>query len=100
MNIIFIISLICALYIFIIFELKIINLQSNIDRVLILSNAKIFIDKCFNQHSILNKFEIDNTSEISTIIPLYNCEKTISASIISILNQNFTNFEINVFLLR
>ena len=61
---------------------------------MILSNAKIFIDKCFNQHSILNKFEIDNTSEISTIIPLYNCEKTISASIISILNQNFTNFEI------
>ena len=93
-NKLFIIAFIFTLYAFTNFELKIIYLKAKIDRLLIFSNAKMFIEKCFNQHPISNKFQFDNTPVISVIIPLYNCEKTINASIASIQYQNLTDFEI------
>ncbi|MBD2204051.1 glycosyltransferase [Calothrix sp. FACHB-1219] len=35
-----------------------------------------------------------NNPSISVIIPAYNCQKTIQATIASVLNQTFTNFEL------
>ena len=40
------------------------------------------------------KYKANFKPIISTIIPVYNCEKTINASIASIQNQNLSNFEI------
>ena len=59
---------------------------------MILKNGKKFIDKCLNEKN--KNYRIKVKPIISSIIPVFNCEKTISASINSIQNQNFTDFEI------
>ena len=59
------------------------------------NHAKPFLDKCLR--NILIKNQIFNSPEnlrVSTIIPLYNCEKTIQRAIKSIQNQNITDLEI------
>ena len=59
-----------------------------------IENGKKYIDKCLNEKYINKNYKNDIKPIISVIIPLYNCEKTINASISSIQNQKFTNFEI------
>ena len=66
-----------------------------------LLEGKKYIDKCLNEKNISKEYHsfryLNNIQPIiSAIIPLYKCEKTIKASISSIQNQNFTNFEINL----
>ena len=63
-------------------------------------NGKKYIDKCLNEKYINENYKIDIKPIISVIIPLYNCEKTINASISSIQNQKFTNFEIILILTK
>ena len=36
----------------------------------------------------------DNSTKISVVIPVFNCEKTIKSAVRSIQNQNMTNIEI------
>ena len=58
-----------------------------------LARGRNFLDKCLN---IPNNFtyEYINFPKASIIIPIYNCEETIEASIRSIQYQNFTKIEI------
>ena len=55
-----------------------------------------YLNKCkrhiLNNTNIIS--EIKTIPKISVIIPVYNCDTTIELSIISILNQNFLDFEI------
>ena len=53
-----------------------------------------FIYKCLNQPNFTGVYKIKVKPIISSIIPVYNSEKTINYSVCSIQNQNFTNFEI------
>ena len=56
--------------------------------------GKKFIDNCINK-LFIRKYNISIKSPIITaVIPAYNCEKTIIYPIISIQNQNISNFEI------
>ena len=48
----------------------------------------------FKKQNYTKAYETDITPIISTIIPVYNCNKTIYSAINSILNQNYTDFEI------
>jgi len=57
-------------------------------------NGKKYIDKCLNKNNDNKKYKSIVKPIITTIIPVYNCEKTINAAISSIQNQNFTDFEI------
>ena len=60
-----------------------------------LSSSRKFIQKCLNEElifNISNKFFLN--PKISVIIPLYDCEKTIKATVRSIQNQNLTDIEI------
>ena len=60
-----------------------------------LSSSRKFIQKCLNEElifNISNKFFLN--PKISAIIPLYDCEKTIKATVRSIQNQNLTDIEI------
>ena len=58
------------------------------------ADGKKYIDKCLNGKYINKNYKINIKPIISVIIPVYNCEKTINASISSIQNQKFSNFEI------
>ncbi len=58
------------------------------------SEGKKFIDKCLENQSIKNNYFSKESPILSAIIPAYNCEKTILFPIISIQNQNISNFEI------
>ena len=60
----------------------------------ILSEGKYYIDKCLN--SLFHKKNYYKVLKplISVIIPIYNCEETISYSINSIQNQNLSEIEI------
>jgi len=68
------------------------NLNNPRNKEMILKNGKKFIDKCLNEKN--KNYRIKFKTIISSIIPVFNCEKTIRASINSIQNQNFTDFEI------
>ena len=59
------------------------------------NNAKEFIDKSLKGILINNK-TIKSTKhpKVSAIIPIYNCDKTITRAIRSIQNQNIINIEI------
>lgn len=57
-------------------------------------SGRKFIDKCLKTQFI-NKYNfLKKTPILTAIIPAYNCEKTIIYPIISIQNQNISNFEI------
>lgn len=62
----------------------------------IIINGKKFIDKYLNKNYSLKCYESELKPIFSSIIPVFNCEKTISNAICSIINQNFTNYEIIV----
>ena len=60
-----------------------------------LTKGKKYIQKCLGGELINNNnLNFYNTPKISVIIPLYNCEKTIKASIRSIQNQEMKEIEI------
>jgi len=70
------------------------NELSQKEKLKILSEGKHYIEKCLkslfnkkNYHKVINPL-------ISVIIPIYNCEETISYSINSIQNQNLSEIEI------
>ena len=58
------------------------------------SSGKKFIDKCLNKLFIQKYNFLKKSPILTVIIPAYNCEKTIIYPIISIQNQNISNFEI------
>ena len=66
--------------------------NSNI--TLIKLGAKKFIDKCLIQQNNTDEYRKFNTPIISSIIPIYNSEKTIASSICSIRCQNYKNYEL------
>ena len=73
---------------------KIINSNIN-QRYIALLKGKDYINKCLKGFLINNNiFKMSNNTLISAIIPVFNCEKTIRASIRSIQNQNISNIEI------
>ena len=74
-------------------ELEPNNTNYTKQKEIILSKGRKFIDKCLN--STDNKiYEINQNPIITTIIPSFNCEKTISSSIHSAEYQNISNIEI------
>ena len=68
-------------------------LFKDINKKSILENGRKYIDKCLNGIRSQNSYK-KYKAKISVIIPLFNCQKTIKESILSIQNQNFTDFEI------
>ena len=59
------------------------------------NNAKNFIDKCLKGIIINNKALVySENPKVSVLIPLYNCQRTISRAIKSVQNQNLSNIEI------
>ena len=69
------------------------NLTRKEEKDIILLKGRKYLDKCLNSQD--NIFHQNNEKpEITTIIPSYNCEKTINSAIYSVQYQNFTNFEI------
>jgi cellulose synthase/poly-beta-1,6-N-acetylglucosamine synthase-like glycosyltransferase len=65
-------------------------------RIIALSNSKKYINFCVKGILInnYNKFKINNKVKITAIIPVFNCENSIKASIRSIQNQNMSEIEI------
>ena len=68
------------------------NLKRPIYRERILKNGKNFINKCLYKTN--EKYKNKVKPIISSIIPVFNCENSIRASINSIQKQNYKNFEI------
>ncbi len=76
-------------------------LLANVDRTKLLTRTRElgrsirFIKKCFNDELLNNNSKILTANiKISTIIPVYNCQKTIKAAVRSIQNQNMSDIEI------
>lgn len=64
-------------------------------RLEILKKGKNYIDKCLKGFCKYNNYsEVINVPLLSVIIPIFNCEKTINATLRSIQNQNLTKIEI------
>ena len=60
-----------------------------------LSKGKIYIKKCFDGELLNNNTKtIFHNPKISAVIPVYNCQNTIKASVRSIQNQNMAYLEI------
>ena len=58
-----------------------------------LLKGKQYIENCLN--GVLSKKILKNRNpKVSAIIPVFNCQKTIKEAILSILNQNLTDFEL------
>ena len=68
------------------------NLRKTKFKERIFKNGKKFINKCIHQKN--EKYKNEVKPIISSIIPVYNCQKSIRASINSIQKQNYKNFEI------
>ena len=71
--------------------------ETNFEEIIKSINAKEYINKSINENYIFDINKISNlTSEpkLSVVIPLYNKEKIINRTIISIQNQNMDNYEI------
>ena len=62
-------------------------------KYMILMEGKEFLDKCLNQQNNIKIYQTKKNPKISSIIPVYNSEKTIFSSICSIQNQNFMDLE-------
>ena len=74
-------------------EFLITNFTDKNEKENILSRGRMFLDKCLNSTNI-NIYKTNDHPDITVIIPSYNCEKTITASIHSVQYQNFSNIEI------
>ena len=60
-----------------------------------LNNAKEFLKICLDNKLINNKIiKSSNNPKVSAVIPLYNCQRTISRAIKSVQNQNISDIEI------
>ena len=60
-----------------------------------LSKGKIYMQKCFDGILLNNNTKtIIHNPKISAVIPVYNCQNTIKASVRSIQNQNMAKLEI------
>ena len=68
------------------------NLDNPIYKEIVLKEGKNFMKKCINKNT--QKYKLEVKPIISSIIPLYNCEKSIRPAISSIQHQNFSDFEI------
>lgn len=60
----------------------------------IIKNGKKFIDNCMNKKEFSKSYKINVKPVISSIIPVYNSERTIYNAICSIQKQNYTDVEI------
>ena len=69
-------------------------LENKENKINIIKNGKKFINNCLNENYFENIYTIDIRPKISSIIPVYNSEKTIYNAICSIQNQNFQDVEI------
>jgi len=74
-------------------ELTITNLSLLNEREFLLRKGRKYLNKCLNGENN-NSYEFKENPIITTIIPTYNCEKTLSSSIHSIQYQNISNIEI------
>ena len=68
-------------------------LSNDITKKSVLEKGRKYIDKCLKGIRSRKTYKKQNV-KISVIIPLFNCQKTIRESIISIQNQNFNDFEL------
>jgi len=68
--------------------------EKYIERIKILSEGKNYIEKCLKSIFTPKFYKRVKNPLISVIIPLFNCQETISYSINSIQNQNLTKFEL------
>ena len=68
-------------------------LSLNKSKINELEKGRIFLDKCLISKKNKKYKKIKNP-KLSVIMPLYNCEKTIRASLNSIIFQNMVNIEI------
>ena len=73
-------------------EFLINNLTDNNEKNATLLKGRKFLDKCLNSTNN-HTYQKNENPDISVIIPSYNCEKTIVASIHSAQYQNFSNIE-------
>ena len=74
-------------------ELEDIHKNQNEERDIILTKGRKYLNKCLFQEN--NKlYERNDNPIITAIIPSYNCEKTINASIRSFQYQNISNNEL------
>ena len=71
------------------------KLSEKEEREIILSRGRKYLKKCLISNNT-NFFEINTNPILTTIIPSYNSQKTISTSIHSIQYQNYSNIEIIV----
>jgi len=70
------------------------ELKSKINGINYLNKCLIDLTKTKSLFNFNFYSNIFNNPKITVIIPVYNCQKSIELSLISVLNQNFTNFEI------
>ena len=63
------------------------------EREVLLTRGRKYLDKCLNIENN-NFYQYKENPIITTIIPTYNCEKTLSSSIRSVQYQNNSNIEI------
>ena len=70
--------------------------NNNIYKIFQKKNAIKYINNIYGNHLINNNHleYINENPNISVIIPLYNCQNSISMSIYSVQIQDFKNFEI------
>ena len=68
-------------------------LSLNKSKINELEKGRIFLDKCLISKKS-KKYKKIKKPKLSVIMPLYNCEKTIRASLNSIIFQNMANIEI------
>ena len=64
------------------------------EKLNVYSIGKKFIDKCIKTKNLYNYSNYYDSPKFSIVIPTYNCEKTINYPIISIQNQNISEYEI------
>ena len=71
------------------------NKMNTITRNKILYACKKYMQKCLKGVLLNNNSKIFSQNfKISAVVPVYNCEKTIKATIRSIQNQNMADIEI------
>ena len=64
------------------------------EKLNVYSIGKKFIDKCIENKNLYNYSYFYDSPKFSIVIPVYNCEKSIYYPIISIQNQNISEYEI------
>ena len=91
----YIFYLILIIFIILSFFTEIDN-SKRLTRTSILTHARFFMKNCTEGILLNSNINSHNNTEIkiSTVIPVYNCEKTIKAAVRSIQNQNMAEIEI------